>query len=203
MREIITTVYKFDELSPKAQEYALDKWRNTIECDWYDYTLMDIETVGNNLGITIEGKTASFDLNRGRHFSFRGSYNYLSEKKERLVKEFGTYHKRDDSTSIFLQEFLKLEHSIQKSNFYGLHCKLTRSRYYGLIVDDCRCLTTTGYDNRATDVQEEALQELMELFTSYALQRLDEEWGYLNSDEYISDNMRDGAYEFTIEGVMV
>jgi hypothetical protein len=54
------TVYKFDELSPEAQEKAIYNLADiNVDYDWWDATYEDAENIGL--------KITSFDLDRNRH----------------------------------------------------------------------------------------------------------------------------------------
>lgn len=53
-----TTVYRFDELSDKAKQKAIEKrYDINVDFDWWDYMYADAETIG----CTIDG----FDIDRG------------------------------------------------------------------------------------------------------------------------------------------
>jgi len=57
---ITRTVYSFDELTPEAQNNAVEKlWDLNVDYDWWENVYEDAANIG--LGIT------GFDLNRGRH----------------------------------------------------------------------------------------------------------------------------------------
>ena len=75
MRIIETKAYKFDELSPEAQEKAIEKlWDCNVEFgDWWNYTYEDAENVGL--------KITDFDLDYHTiHGEFTDSADYTASK---------------------------------------------------------------------------------------------------------------------------
>lgn len=60
MKNIVTTVYNFNELDEKAKEKARDWYRvGGLDYEWWDSTYEDAKTIG----LEIDG----FDLDRNRH----------------------------------------------------------------------------------------------------------------------------------------
>src|ERR1700687_4493128 len=60
MREIMTKLYRFDELTDAAKEKARDWYReDVLDYDWYDYIYEDAKTIGL--------KITGFDLGRAQN----------------------------------------------------------------------------------------------------------------------------------------
>ena len=212
-RIIEKTVYQYDELSEDAKQTAREWYANGLDYDWWTDTYEDLGTTASIVGIAVDKRKVklmgggtredydfSFDLGYRNSFHFTGYYSYDKGWKELAKKEYGkdvfTRDTKEDKTAAFLQEWDKLQHSIQRPAFYGLSCKISSCSWNNGMSLDCRHITTTGYENYATDAQEKDLEELIELFQVYALSMLNAEWDYLNSDEAIEESIRANDYEF-------
>lgn len=53
MKQVTTNLYSFAELSEKAQEKALDEWRNSVEYFWGNDALASLEAFAEAVGIKI------------------------------------------------------------------------------------------------------------------------------------------------------
>ena len=96
MRNIQITLYKFAELSEKAQENAIEKLSDiNVDYDWWNYTYEEAETVGLSL--------TSFDLHNGRHAT--GAFILTApEVAEKILVEHGETCETYKTAKTFLSD---------------------------------------------------------------------------------------------------
>jgi len=81
MRDIITTVYKFNELSEEAQQKALEKLSYiNVDFDWWN----NVYAYAENIGVKIEG----FDLDRGSYCKIK-CLNLVSSIINAIIRDHG------------------------------------------------------------------------------------------------------------------
>jgi hypothetical protein len=128
MRTIQTTVYKFDELSPKAQAQAIDYLYDiNVSHRWWEFIYEDAKIIG--LEIT------SFDLDRNRHakgefilsacevaqniFNKHGetteTYNTAKEFMEEWQPVFDEYMTEPDNSLELEERLIELENEFLKN----------------------------------------------------------------------------------------
>lgn len=97
------TVYKFEELTPEAQEKALDNLRYiNVEYDWWEPTYDDAATIG--LRIT------GFELDRGRHAE--GEFMVLGGAEQcagLIITEHGEATETYKTAKAYLDDLKKLQ----------------------------------------------------------------------------------------------
>lgn len=88
-------VYSFKELSPKAQDYAIqENYSINTDHDWWDFTYEDAKSIG--LSIT------GFDIGRG--CSIKGKLNEnMSDVINNIIKDHG----EETKTYLLAQEYKK------------------------------------------------------------------------------------------------
>jgi len=89
-------LYKFKELSEKAQDNALSHFVD-IDHEWWDYIYENAETVG----ITING----FDIDRGQDISL--SVQYFDTTAEMILEHHGEQTETYKLAKTFLSDFKK------------------------------------------------------------------------------------------------
>lgn len=101
MKEIITKVYEYNELSDKAKEKARNWYREgALDYDWWDSTYEDAA----NIGLKIK----SFDLDRNRHAT--GEFTIpAAHVAERIVNEHGKDCETFKTAKAFIAKCQKLE----------------------------------------------------------------------------------------------
>ena len=172
MRTIIeeTTVYTFDELTPKAQEKAINHlWDINIGYEWWDYMYEDAATVG--LRIT------GFDLDRNRHATGEWMWSAL-ETANKITDEHG----ENCDTYSTVNEYLCSRDQLVKKYSDGTDQVTEENEYQ--------------FDQDCGDIDREFLRSLLEDY-SLTLQR---EYEYLTSEEAIKETIQANEYEFTAEG---
>lgn len=173
MRTETTTriLYKFDELSDKAKETALDRYRyiNTgAGTEWWDQTYEDAA----NVGIKIEG----FDT--GRSCAIDGKVEDTEQTAHSIVKEHG----EECSTYKTAAEYLKERDAI-----------IQRA---GDSNDSEDSLDQDEVDNLLDELGEEFTKSILQDYLTI----LRDEMEYLESDEAIQETIEANDYEFTEDG---
>lgn len=199
------TLYKLEELSPKAQETAFETWRETEPYDnWWDCTYSDFETICDIIGVDIgrrqNGKKTEPKIffsgfwSQGDGASFFGHYRYGKESKKKIRE-----HAPQDAE---LHRITDALFDIQKPYLYGLTAEITslgsnysHSNTMGVDVD----FGSRAYDR---DVEKEVTQLLRSL-ADWLYRQLEKEHEYLTSEEVFKENAEANDYEFTESGKMV
>ena len=182
MREMNVTVYSFAELSEKAQERALNDFRDiNVEFNWYEDTFDTIRAAGKLLGLDI----GQIYFDAYSYCIFDASYEYVRGAVKAVRKEFSW---ADD-----LCKVAKDLQDLQKRHFYSLSCAVTKGRsmnYY-------RCFRF-GEDYECDD-----LGDILDDFAHWARILLRDEYKYLTSDEAIQEVIEANEYEFDEAGKLV
>jgi hypothetical protein len=91
---IQTTVYQFAELSPQAQEKALEKfWDINVSYDWWEFIYEDAKTIGCRI--------SGFDLDRGNRIDFKAQDSCLD-----IAKAIKVNHGASCDTFILAMQYL-------------------------------------------------------------------------------------------------
>lgn len=172
MRTIIkeTTVYTFDELTPNAQEKAIENlWDINVGYEWWDSVYDDAEWIGL--------KITSFDLDRNRHATGKWLWSAL-DSAHKIIDEHGehceTYRTAQD--------------------YFITHKALVTKYSDGTdqIMED----NEWDFDQECDEIDAEFLRSLLE---DYAI-ILQKEYEHLTSEEAIREAIEANEYEFTAEG---
>lgn len=210
------TVFKFSELSKKAQESALDKFREWA-CDdssWYEFVYDDAARVLDILGIVSEreeqwhnsttGKkgtrTVKPDISfsgfcsQGDGASFEGTWYY----KKGMVKAIKAYAPQDSE----LQEIAEGLQEMQRRYFYKLTARMVRrhSHYFheNTISFEFE-LDGDTWRNISDDVTG-GIENYMRRLMRWIYRALETEYNYLTSDEAIKESIDANEYEFDESG---
>ena len=182
MREITVKVYAFAELSEKAQERALNEFRDiNVDFPWWWSTFDTIRTAGKLIGLDIDRIYFDTDL----YCIFNADYEYVRGAAKAVRKEFSW---ADD-----LCKVAKDLQDLQKRHFYSLSCAVTKGRsmnYY-------RCFRF-GEDYECDD-----LGDILDDFAHWARILLRDEYKYLTSDEAVKEVIEANEYEFDEAGKLV
>jgi hypothetical protein len=141
MREVTETktLFKFDELSPEAQEKAIEAYRaGDLDYEWYDGVYQNVEDAAKILGIELGQKPVklmngdtrynpaiyfSGFWNQGDGACFEGSYSYAKGAVKAIKDEFPTDEK--------LHRIAADLQAVQAKEFYQLAATVTHNdRYY-------------------------------------------------------------------------
>jgi hypothetical protein len=215
MRTIRTKIYKFEELSKKAQEIAIENYRNNNLT--FDFIYSDAES-------TVKAFCAAFDVKSGFRSWLDCNTSNIDDDilqltglrlRKYILNNFGdTLYKRKYLKSGVNSKDLKPFHRMRKqteikngpnkglfySAYYSNICKVAKNcNLTGMCYDDDIMgpiydfleLRTFGSTNF-----EDLLNECFDAMRS----TLQKEEDYMYSDEYISDEIESNEYEFTEEG---
>ena len=198
---IMREIYTFDELSESAKEKARDWWRNGgLDYEWYESVCSDFMTICGILGFDVDSRDIQFSgfCSQGDGASFTGSYKYgkCSAKK---IREYAP----QDAA---LHEIADTLQALQKRNFYSLSASVTRnhSRYVHENTISCGYVErdSDNYQGPTSDA-EETLTDCAHDLCHWLYARLEKEYDWLMSDEYIDETIRCNEYEFTATGEIV
>lgn len=203
------TVFKFEELSPKAQERALDYFRSSA-CDdsyWHEFIYDDCKTIFEILGISSEkpvklmnGKTRyepciwfSGFSSQGDGACFEGSYSYAKNASKRIRE-----HAPQDSELHRIADGLR---DIQRKAFYSLSATVNhRGHDYhehctSIDVEDSR-RSYGECDESTAETVADLLRDLMR----WIYRQLESEYDYQTSDACLKENIAANEYEFDESG---
>ena len=201
MRQI--TYYKFDELSPEAQEKAIESYRkDDLNYDWWDGVYEMVERAANLIGIELDQKSVSTRHDPVIYFSgfyhqgsgscFSGSYSYAKSSVKSIKTEFP-----EDKTLHSIAEQLQ---KIQALNFYKLEATIKGcERYYSVDVE----VYHADDQYRDIGVNETYISEALKDFNHWIYSSLQNEYEYLTSDEQVKESILANEVEFTEDGDLV
>ncbi len=172
MKTIEITLYKFNELSEKSQQNAIENNYNiNVDHDWWALTYDEAETVG----LKING----FGLDRNKHCNLEFYYSAF-EVAELIKEDHGENCNTYKKAVSFLNNWSKL---VEKySN--------------GIETDIVSVLKEADFDEEADNLEEKFKNSLRE---DYA-QILQDELEYLMSEEAIKEALIANDYDFTEDG---
>lgn len=191
MRTVTKTVYKFDELSPEAQEKAIEaNYRIEVDyCNWWDFEFEAIDRAAELLGIEIERQkekgVATKELciyfsgfyHQGSGLSFDAFYRHAKGCKKAISKEFP----RDEK----LQQIATALVKAQKPLRYEGQARVTGSnRGHYLCFDS----------------DSEYIDAAISDFASWAYDSLKTQFEYLTSREVVIDSLKANECEFNEDG---
>jgi hypothetical protein len=204
----------YDELDADEQETARNWYTGEgyPYSDWYECVYAELQTIAGIIGINLDMERTnnpkaaprpafSFDLDRGRYFSFGGTYSYHTGWKAKAEKEFGKgifvkSRKEPNLIYEFFTEFADTERLLQRPVFYTASIAIyTRNEGF---------YTTTEIPSKYTRKTEEKCSELgtelMVLFAELALDLLTREYEGLFEQAYVKESIRCNEYEFNLDG---
>lgn len=220
MPEVIERiVYRYDELSPRAKERALDQYRqNDLHDEWWDSIYEDAVAVAALLGIEIgtrsqrspRGKTYqepqlffSGFSSQGDGACFAGSYRHPDSD---IVKAITAYAPQDEELKR-IAEGLTVSQVTARMKYGGqLEAKITTSGNYShsgtMNFDVSITADPEDYDDNFADLEADLIRLLRD-FADWIYKQLEAESDYLNSEEYIAERFADNEDRFDEDGVMI
>lgn len=210
------TVYKFAELSAKAQERALAYFRESACEDswWYESVYSDCAEIFDRLGIVSErveswrnistgksGKrTVKPDISfsgfwsQGDGASFVGSWYY----KRGMLKAIRAYAPNDSE----LQEIAEGLQEMQRRTFYKLSARIVRTDSHYCHENTVRFeFELDVYSWRAiSDDVTGGVENYMRRLMRWIYRQLEAEYNYQTSDEAIMETIDANEYEFDESG---
>lgn len=198
MRIIETKVYTFAELSPKAQEKAIQNARECLEfSDYSSYIIDDAKAIAILMGWNISEVRYSGFYSQGDGASFEGVMHY----KDNCLNSVQAYA----PTDTVLHEIAKRWHALQQSNEFDLSVNVRRSgRYSHEYCTEFDCFdsrTQDGYvESTAT---EDEIKEMARDFMRWIYKQLQDEYDFQTSDSTIAEILINNDCEFTADGKII
>jgi hypothetical protein len=207
-RGIVTTVYKFEELSDTAKEKAREWWREgALDHEWWEHIYDDAARMGEIIGINIDNETSGRARAGGRpriNFEtnpdgarFEGSYRYRKGSVAAIKKE--APQDKD------LHEIAEALARVQKKYFYDLEASIR----YGRGHDEHPSNTfitvepgSWGLDRgmQVSEADDEEIQDILRDFMYWISRQLSREAEWILSDEQVDESIIANEYEFTEDG---
>lgn len=204
------TLYKFSELSPEAQQHALEQ-HSRLESEFFDsdYIFDNAAEIAALFGLDLDtqyiplmnGNTRpeptiyySGFCSQGDGACFEGSYSY----KAGALKAVKGYAGQDKE----LHRIAKALQDIQKKNFYQLTARTKHSGHY--YHSGCMSVNVERSDDREmTDDAEETVKECLRDFADWVYEQLENEYDYRTGEEACREAIEANDYEFNEKGEMV
>uniref|UniRef100_A0A6M3M9D2 Antitoxin of toxin-antitoxin stability system n=1 Tax=viral metagenome TaxID=1070528 RepID=A0A6M3M9D2_9ZZZZ len=202
-RTVEQTIYKFDELSDRAKEKAMDWYRQgQLDYDWWEFVYEQADTAAKHLGIELDRKGKytpaiffSGFSSQGDGACFEGSYTYKKGWRAALMGEFGPGETLDALLALGKQL-----QDIQQPQFYKLQATCRHSGHYQR--SGCMAVMAEHADSMYRDIgdAEDELRDALRSFADWIYDLLENEHDYLTADEQVAEAIRSNEYEFTVEG---
>lgn len=174
MRTIETVIYKFDELSKEAKEFAIEEYKkDEPSYEWWTSIYDD----ASNIGLEI----TDFDIEYNN--VCRGNFiNSAEETAELIMKEHGN----ECDTFITAKSYLEDRGILVEK--YSNHIETDR------VAEE----NYEEFDYEIDELDEKFKDSLLVDYKNM----LKEEYKYLTSEEHIIEEIKSTEYEFTIDGKM-
>lgn len=196
---ITREIFTFDELSPEAQERAIDNNRyiNVRYSDWSDSTVEYVQELCATFGLDIEKVLFSGFCSQGDGAMFVAQYRYKKGGINALAAYSSRVPEEVKTVAADLQE-------LQKRNFYRIEAKTKHDNghyYHYNSMDVDTWDTQTGcslkfYENGA----EKELTEILRRLARWVYRILESDYEDQTSDEAIKETIEANGYEFTADG---
>jgi len=197
MRTIETNIYKYNQLSNKAKQKARDWYLSGDRDNGSEFVIDDAKEIASIIGIEIDNIYYTGFSNQGDGASFTGYYKYVKGGLKALKK-----HAAIDKELHRIGQELQ---DIQKSNFYGLSCKIEhRGNYYHentMRIDSID--SNIPLSDEAYNEAENNISKALKDFARWIYSNLEKENDYNNLESTIEENIIYNDYEFTPEGKIV
>jgi len=198
-----TVVYTIDELKEhdsRAYQKAIEKLSEMEGADFEyhsEYVIEDAKAIGALFGIDIRNVYYSGFWSQGDGAQFVGTYSYEKGGVKAVTKYVGG----TDAEVIRIARELQ---GIQKEHFYQLRADVTSSGRYSHeyatdieVTDDRDTWETTYTVSRDT---EDTVKDLLRDFMRWIYRRLEAEYDYRTSEEYVVEDARETEMVFDGEG---
>lgn len=219
-KQIITTVYEFDELFEKAKEKAREWYRSgAFEYDWWDGVYDTAATVADYLGINLRqkpvklmnGKTRyepeiyfSGFSHQGSGSSFAGTWYARDVKADKLKAEFPSdeeLHRLADEFAALAKENPELSASIKANRDNWINVEVEHGETRNDVLNSLEYKSEEWKVENQKDVERvDRLTEALKDFNRWIYKSLEREYEYLNADEQVDESIRANGYTFTEQG---
>ena len=200
-RQVVSTVYKFEELSDSAKEKARESLRDiNVQHEWWDFVYEDAKNIGEILGIDMNfnGKNPciwfSGFWSQGDGACFEGHYSYA----KRSCQKIREYAPKDEELHRIADQLF----DIQKRYFYRVTASCRHSGHYQhsrCMTVDVECLDAQGYSIQSFDCEQE-VRDLLRCFADWIYCQLRDSNEFLISDEAVEETIIANEYEFNVDG---
>ena len=201
------TLYKFSELSPEAQQHALEEQARYEAEDFYpEFVYDDAATIAALFGLDLDtryiplmnGSTRpeptiyySGFCSQGDGACFEGRYEY-----KRGALKAVKYHASQDQE---LHRIVKALQDVQRKNFYQLTARCKHSGHY--YHSGCMSVDVERSDDKEmTDDAEETVKECLRDFADWIYKQLENEYDYRTGEEACREAIEANEYEFDEKG---
>lgn len=190
IREIKT--YKFNELTDKQKEKALEKYYNiNTDHEWWDCEFEDFKTIASLMGIKIDNIYFAGFSSQGDGACFTGNYSYEKQAIKK-VKEYAPQDTELHRIAGQLQE-------IQKRHLYLISATIKHNgHYYHELCTDIDVVDFNGYSIAGDDFDN--ITELLRDLMRWMYSQLDKQYNYLVSEKEIEETLIANEYDFTTNG---
>jgi hypothetical protein len=199
MRKIEVSLYKFDELTPKAKQKAIDDLRNSGDYPhdkWYEYVYDDCLEIFTMLGFRTSQKQMAHNGfgNQGDGACFEGEWFPENIDIDRLKAYAPQDLKLHGIAVAFVYLAERMPHAIATLDHYG--------RYYH---ENSITFMIDGNRNEepfatVDDLVAEQFRNACKALFRWFYERLENDYGYYTSDEGITENLQNNDYEYTENG---
>ena len=212
------TVYKFNELSPKAKEKARDKWREGFNEDnfWSEYTIKEAVEQAALMGITIDKRewTNSYGFkgstpcvywsgfsSQGDGACFEVSWSASDTKADHVADGWGDSEPTRAIKRIaavfgeIAKDYPEASFKVKHRGHYSHEYETQFDVSLGDTLDNLEGITQEKYDAVADDLVG-AARDLMR----WIYRQLEAEYDYQMSDEAIDESIQCNEVEFNEDG---
>ena len=193
MREKVTKLFTFDELSEKAKEKAIQNWMSTdyIYDGWWDFIYDNFREDAKKIGLDVETNEIEFNLDRGANFGI--GRDGISVDDDYIKKELKLKKK----------PYVDIEFRVRKIGMQ--HQEFPRDRWFnssensnGWYVVHMEGVSEKDKP-KVGELVEKMIGQLCEL-CSKSFDDLREEYKHVCSEEYVKDMIIANDYEFEEDG---
>ena len=206
-RQTIVTLYKFEELSEKAQDKAIRLWRNTADYSWQKENVDSLNAFAKAFDITItewsygsRSSGVSFKLNNEFHIAEMSGQRlakYLWNNHEDVLlnsRYYSLWSKKDVSFEHYKDGYPVLKQRRSKVFFERENCNLT-----GYEMDNALMKPLYRFlEKPNTTTFEELIENCFHEWTKACEADIE----YQESREYIIHTLMEYDYEFTEDGTL-
>jgi hypothetical protein len=190
MREVITYLYKFDELAERAKARAIEDFRvhNLEDYDWSEGVKDEAKHIGSLMGIEIDNVYFSGFYSQGDGACFTGTYAF----KNNSVGNVTQYAPRSDDLHAIAEEL----YNMQEMHHFKIVSRVShRGRYY---YAASTVIETEGLKHAFSD----PVAHILRRFMDWIYRELKQEYEYLQSDGSITEILIANGYEFDKDGFL-
>lgn len=194
----VEKTYTFDELSPQAQEAAIEerKQGDYLNYNWWDGVYEDFLTIMDRLGFYLESKDIWFQVSysqgdaAGFKASYRGKLTAITELQQYAPHDEELYRIASELTAMQVtQRILGLE-------LFNASVEIRERSFDVVDIHDW------GIDE-VGEPDEKRFKKAVQNLAYWLYTTLRDELEYLTSDEQVREELKGGWFEFTEEGLIL